>query len=193
MKKTTRIMGVLALALGLGVGCQDRDDNKVDDRVERKAGEAERAADRTTDKVDQKWDNLKADVKSGADRATDKVDQKWDDTKAAVRDDDDDDDNDTHAADNTGVNERDRADGAKTAGSADMTGNDVDVMAKIRSRVVDDDSLSTTAHNVKIISEDGRVTLKGPVKSAAEKATIERIASDVAGAGHVVSQLEIAP
>ena len=96
------------------------------------------------------------------------------------------------AADNTGVNERDRADGVKTAGSADLDQSDVDLMAKIRKRVVDHDDLGTNAKNVKIIAEDGKVTLRGPVANAEEKAAIEAIARDVAG-GNVTSELEIAP
>jgi hyperosmotically inducible protein len=52
--------------------------------------------------------------------------------------------------------------------------------------------MSTDAKNVKIITENGRVTLRGPVKSADEKSQIEKIASDVAGEGKVDSQLEVA-
>ena len=96
-------------------------------------------------------------------------------------------------ADNTGINERDRKDSAKTADSADMDKSDVEIMAAIRSRVVDDGALSIDAHNVKIIAEDGVVILKGPVASAAEKATIGAIANDVVGHKNVLNQLEIAP
>ena len=80
----------------------------------------------------------------------------------------------------------------KTAGSADLDQSDVDLMAKIRKRVVDHDDLGTNAKNVKIIAEDGKVTLRGPVANAEEKAAIEAIARDVAG-GNVTSELEIAP
>lgn len=97
------------------------------------------------------------------------------------------------AADNTGVNERDRAAGAPTAQSAGMGKSDVDIMAAIRKRVVADDSLSTNAHNVKIVAADGTVHLKGPVASGAERATIVRIATDEVGAKNVVDELEIAP
>ena len=55
-----------------------------------------------------------------------------------------------------------------------------------------DKSLSTNAHNVKIITTDGVVTLRGPVKSAAEKATIAAKAQQVAGVSRVDNQLEIA-
>lgn len=96
------------------------------------------------------------------------------------------------AADNTGINERDRADTATTADQAAITGADVDLMARIRRSVVDDDSLSTNAHNVKIVATDGVVTLKGPVASAAERDAIVAKAAAVVGADHVVNQLEIA-
>ena len=66
-------------------------------------------------------------------------------------------------------------------------------MQKIRKAVMDDKSLSTYAHNVKIIAQDGKVTLKGPVRSEEEKQTIEKLATDVAGAGNVTDQITIKP
>ena len=96
---------------------------------------------------------------------------------------------DKPAPDNTKVNKDAKA-------TADKTGNsaaDRDVMQKIRKAVMDDKSLSTHAHNVKITAHDGKVTLKGPVTSEEEKATIERMATDVAGAGNVVNQITIKP
>ena len=62
---------------------------------------------------------------------------------------------------------------------------------QIRQAVVDDKTLSFTAKNVKIITKDGKVTLRGPVKNSAEKATIDSIARKVAGA-QVDDQLEVA-
>jgi len=104
-----------------------------------------------------------------------------------------DDKGDKRAADNTGINDRDRKDTAVTAGSADVDKSDVDIMASIRKRVMDDGDLSFNAHNVKIVAQDGVVTLKGPVASATEKARIEQIAVDVVGKKNVVNQLDIAP
>lgn len=95
------------------------------------------------------------------------------------------------AADNTAVNDRDRP--TTTAQNAGMGTSDVDIMVSIRKRVVDDRSLSTNAHNVKIVAEDGIVTLIGPVGSAAERDAIGTIAIDVVGAKNVVNQIEIAP
>ena len=91
---------------------------------------------------------------------------------------------------NTGVNVRDRDDSNKTPIDQNENKADIKITADIRSRVVDTE-MSVTAQNVKIITQDGSVTLRGPVQTAAEKATIEQIAADVAGKDNVVSQLEI--
>ena len=64
-------------------------------------------------------------------------------------------------------------------------------MQRIRKAVIADKSLSSYAHNVKIIATDGKVTLKGPVRSEAEKASIEQKAVDVVGAGNVTNEITI--
>ncbi len=64
---------------------------------------------------------------------------------------------------------------------------------KIRKAIHEDTSLSTYAHNVKIITQDGKVTLRGPVRSEDEKSNIEAKAVAVAGQGNVINQLEVAP
>ena len=66
-------------------------------------------------------------------------------------------------------------------------------MQKIRQSVMADKTLSTYAHNVKIISQHGKVTLKGPVRSEEEKTAIMKMATDVAGDGNVTDQISIAP
>ena len=96
------------------------------------------------------------------------------------------------AKDNTRVNERDRSDAVKTPIDQNENQKDIDVTANIRKRVVDT-KLSLNAQNVKIITQNGKVTLRGPVKSDDERKQIEQIASDVAGVGNVDSQLEIQP
>jgi|GEM_PF-935454 len=93
--------------------------------------------------------------------------------------------------DNTGVNVRDRGD-AKTPLDQNENQADIDITAGIRKHVVDTE-MSTSAHNVKIITADGKVTLRGPVATAEEKAEVERIAKDVAGEANVDSQLEVTP
>jgi hyperosmotically inducible periplasmic protein len=92
--------------------------------------------------------------------------------------------------DNTGVNARDRDDSAKTPIDQNENQADVDITAKIRQQVVDTE-MSVNAQNVKIMTQDGRVTLRGPVKSDEEKKKIEQIASSVAGADKVASHLEV--
>ena len=96
------------------------------------------------------------------------------------------------AADNTKVNTRDRAAGAVTADQQKETAADRDLTRRIRQSVVGDKSLSTYAHNVKIVTRDGQVTLKGPVNSEAEKQAIAKKATAAAGAGRVTNEITIA-
>jgi len=97
------------------------------------------------------------------------------------------------APDNTGVNERDSHSDAVMPLNQGNNEIDLDLTQRIRQKVMADDTLSFTAKNVKIISEDGHVTLRGPVNTEAEKATIGDTAIDAAGAGHVTNQLEVKP
>lgn len=92
---------------------------------------------------------------------------------------------------NTEVNVRDRASTAKTPLDQNENKADIKITAAIRKRVVDA-KLSIDARNVKIITQDGKVTLRGPVKTEEEKQRIEEIAVAVAGADRVDSQLEVA-
>ncbi len=80
-----------------------------------------------------------------------------------------------------------------TAGAAQQSNHssDVTITRDIRRAVIKDKSLSTEAHNVTIITKDGKVTLKGRVKSDAEKQTVESAATNVAGAGNVDDQLSV--
>lgn len=95
------------------------------------------------------------------------------------------------AADNTGKNERDRSGESKTLGDQSNTPEDLKITQAIRQAVVKDDSLTMTAKNVKIITAGGRVTLRGPVKSAEEKMKIEALAKAAAGETKVDNQLEV--
>lgn len=97
----------------------------------------------------------------------------------------------TTAPDNSGVNVRDRARDAVTAGAQGQTKSDVVVTADIRKRLVDA-KMSVNAQNSKIVTTNGKVTLRGPVKDQDEKDQIGKIAADVAGAENVDNQLEIA-
>jgi osmotically-inducible protein OsmY len=78
-----------------------------------------------------------------------------------------------------------------TADQAKNDTSDRDIMQKIRKSIVDDKSLSTSAHNVKVIAKNGKVTLKGPVNSDAERQSVEQKATDVAGSGNVTNQLTV--
>jgi osmotically-inducible protein OsmY len=97
------------------------------------------------------------------------------------------------APDNTKVNTRDRAEGAVTADQQKENVTDRDLTQKIRRSLTRDRALSTYAHNVKIVSQGGQVTLKGPVRSEQEKQAVEAKAVEVAGAGKVVNELSVAP
>jgi hyperosmotically inducible protein len=70
---------------------------------------------------------------------------------------------------------------------------DRELMAKIRRTVVEDKSLSTEAHNVKIYAKGGKVTLKGQVRTQEEKYKVAKIATDAAGAGNVTDEMTIKP
>ena len=97
------------------------------------------------------------------------------------------------APDNSKTNKRDRDKNSPTADRQKMNPTDRDLAKRIRSAITDDKSLSTYAHNIKIVAQDGKVTLKGPVRSEEEKSAIETKATEVAGAGNVRNQLEVAP
>lgn len=97
-------------------------------------------------------------------------------------------------ADNTAKNVRDRDEGSVTPLDQSEAEADLDVTQRIRKGLMDDDDLSMNAKNVKVVtSADGRVTLRGPVDSAAEKSQIVTLAKNVAGPQRqVVDQLEVA-
>jgi hyperosmotically inducible protein len=96
----------------------------------------------------------------------------------------------SQAPDNTSQNKD------KTNPSADnqkMNPADREISQKIRKSIHQDSALSTYAHNIKIITQDGKVTLRGPVRSEEEKAKIQAKAVAVAGNDNVTNELEIAP
>jgi osmotically-inducible protein OsmY len=95
-------------------------------------------------------------------------------------------------ADNSGRNVRERNGTEPTAGQQSNDADDVKLTQAIRKAVVDDDSLSVNAHNVKIVTQAGVVTLRGPVKSEQEKGKIAAKAKAVPGVKRVDNQLEIA-
>jgi osmotically-inducible protein OsmY len=78
-----------------------------------------------------------------------------------------------------------------TADKQSQTKADIATTQKIRRAVLKDKSLSLIAHNCKIITQHGLVTLRGVVKSEKERTTIGDIAASVAGAGNVTNQLTV--
>ena len=95
------------------------------------------------------------------------------------------------AADNTRKNERDRSGETATSGDQSNSQEDVKITAAIRRAVVGDKSLSMTAKNVKIITANGTVTLRGPVNNDAEKTKIAELAQSAAGGAKIDNQLEV--
>src|SRR5580704_4191875 len=96
------------------------------------------------------------------------------------------------APDNSAQNERDRDHQTLTPLDQSNKPEDVTISSQIRQAVVKDDQLSTEAKNIKIITIDGAVTLRGPVKTEREKAEILAKAERFAGNGHVRDELEVA-
>ncbi len=94
------------------------------------------------------------------------------------------------AADNTAKN---KDQNPPTADQQKMNPADREITHKIRKSIHEDKSLSTYAHNIKVITQDGKVTLRGPVRTEEEKSAIQGKAVAVAGDGNVTNQLEIAP
>lgn len=97
------------------------------------------------------------------------------------------------APDNTKQNQGDANAGAPTADHQKMNPADRNTTKQIRSAIMKDDSLSTYGHNIKIITRDGKVTLKGPVRSEDDKNNIMAKAIAVAGTDNVTNELTVAP
>ena len=88
---------------------------------------------------------------------------------------------------------RDRSANQPTADQAKNNKSDREMMKEIRKSVVDDKAISSTGHNVKIIAQNGRVTLRGVVQSDEERQSIKSKAEQVAGAGNVTDDLSVKP
>jgi len=97
------------------------------------------------------------------------------------------------APDNTKTNQRDRSQSEPTADQQKENQSDRELAARVRQSLAKDKSLSTYAHNVKIIAQGGTITLKGPVRSEEEKQAVEAKAAEAAGgADKVRSEIEVA-
>jgi hyperosmotically inducible periplasmic protein len=93
--------------------------------------------------------------------------------------------------DNTAINERDRSDETKTSGDQSNSSTDLKTTRAIRQALMKDGELSTTAKNIKVITANGHVTLRGPVKTAQEKAKIDQLAKSAAGGAQIDNQLDV--
>jgi hyperosmotically inducible periplasmic protein len=96
------------------------------------------------------------------------------------------------APDNTAVNKRDTSEVALTPGDQPQSGPDLTITQQVRQAVIGDDSLSLTAKNVKIITREAVVTLRGPVESERERVAIASAAKRVRGVTRVDNELEVA-
>jgi hyperosmotically inducible periplasmic protein len=176
----------LAALLALLVGCADRDTRTTRSTTTSNTGSPRTTADRnlTTAPGSSTATPATADSRTTSTTTTKQTEQTVNKPvitdPAANRD-----------ADNTGVNKRD-ADTNLTKTPTDQKENkkDLDITAEIRKRLTDTKA-SINAQNVKIVTQDGKVTLRGPVKNDGEKQMIERIAREVAGEGNVENQLEV--
>lgn len=97
----------------------------------------------------------------------------------------------SQSPDNTALNKPGQTGDANRADQQSNATGDRELTRKIRKAIVEDKSLSTYAHNVKIITRGGMVTLKGPVKSEDEKKAIVSKATELAGASNVKDELTV--
>jgi len=93
--------------------------------------------------------------------------------------------------DNTAINERDRSSETQTSGDQSNSSADLKITQAIRQALMKDSELSITAKNIKIITDNGQVTLRGPVKNAQEKAKIDQLARSAAGGAKIDDQLDV--
>lgn len=96
-------------------------------------------------------------------------------------------------ADNSKVNERDSSAKEITADQQKSNASDSEITSRIRQDIMKEKNLSTYAQNIKIITVNGKVTLKGPVRSKAEQNSILKYARSVAGSSNVVNKIAITP
>jgi osmotically-inducible protein OsmY len=93
--------------------------------------------------------------------------------------------------DNSKKNERIHKAGEMTAQDQGKSEADVETTRKVRQAVMAVENLSMDGKNVKIITNNGKVTLRGPVASDSEKSSIEAAAKQAAGGQNVTSELEV--
>jgi osmotically-inducible protein OsmY len=100
---------------------------------------------------------------------------------------------DSTPSDNTKSNKVDPSNSRMTADTQKNDSSDLTLTQQIRKNIMADKTLSTYAHNVKVVAVGGTVTLNGVVRTAGEKSKVSAIAAQVAGKDHVVDDLKVAP
>jgi hyperosmotically inducible protein len=95
--------------------------------------------------------------------------------------------------DDTKINRRDRNSNEATADQQKMNPSDRETTKQIRQAIEKDKSISTYGHNIKVVTQNGMVTLKGPVRSEEEKKAIEAKAAEIAGPDKVTNELDVKP
>ena len=95
------------------------------------------------------------------------------------------------AYDNTATNSRDSSVVAKTAQDQPLNATDTEITRLIRRELTMDNALSTYAQNIKVITDAQKVTLRGPVRSEAEKIAVQRKAEMIAGKESVMNELDV--
>jgi len=95
-------------------------------------------------------------------------------------------------ATNTRMNRRDRNSSSTTPTDQSNDSTAVHLVAKVRKAITGDDTLSVKARNIKVVANQGVVTLRGPVASAKEKARVQQDVANVPGVTRVDNQLDIA-
>ena len=98
---------------------------------------------------------------------------------------------DKTTADNTAMNKRDRSGETQTSGDQSNSSADLKITQAIRQTLMKDSELSAAAKNIKIITNKGHVTLRGPVKNAQERAKVDHLARSAAGHAKIDDQLDV--
>ena len=96
-------------------------------------------------------------------------------------------------ADNTKINQRDQNQNEPTADQQPSNQSDMQITQQLRKAIIADKSLSSYGHNVKVITKNGFVTLKGPVRSDEEMKSIAAKADELVGADKVTNKMDVAP
>ena len=94
-------------------------------------------------------------------------------------------------ADNSAINARDESGATLTPRDQPNNATDIKVEADVRSAIVGDKTLSTLAHNVKIVTANGTVTLRGPVRTVAEKERVAKLAMNTSGVARVENLIDV--